>query len=196
MPPIDISADNFFEADWGAHLTTLGIGLIVGFMLVGCAGSNHRLNELKNSDDRILVQHVPFYPDDRYWCGPATLTALLNFHGSDVSIETVADKIYSKSAQGTITFDMVWYAEETGHDVVEKHGDLSDISEWLKRGHPVIVFTDSGNIFYSSYHYMVVIGLSEDKVIVNSGETQGKVLSREDFQSAWSGGNNWMMVVK
>lgn len=192
----DIYALNFNDETLLNHFAKFGFCLLIGVFVLGCASRNDRAEQLEKSSNKILVENVPFYPDDRYWCGPAALSALLNYHGSNVSIEDVADSIYSESAKGTVPFDMVWYAEEIGYDVTKKRGDPASINKWLRRDHPIIVFVDNGNLLYSAHHYMVVVGMSDHKVIVNSGQTRHKVVSRGDFRSSWAKENNWMMVIQ
>ena len=56
-----------------------------------------------------VVEDVPFYPQERYQCGPASLASVLNYLGVKVSPEEIASDIYSKTAKGTLDIDMVSY---------------------------------------------------------------------------------------
>ncbi|HYA31796.1 MAG TPA: C39 family peptidase, partial [Thermodesulfovibrionales bacterium] len=96
----------------------------------------HRLSDLH------LVRNVPFFPQEDYQCGPASLAAVLNYQGVSVTSDEVARAIYSPSARGTLNIDMVLYAQSLGLRASQYKGGLDDLREQIDAGRPLIVLVD------------------------------------------------------
>ncbi|MBI5212756.1 MAG: C39 family peptidase, partial [Nitrospirae bacterium] len=62
----------------------------------------------------IRINKVPFYPQEDYQCGPASLAGVMNYWGVDIKPEDIAKEIYSSSARGTLDIDMFIYANKKG----------------------------------------------------------------------------------
>lgn len=130
-----------------------------------------------------------------FQCGPASLSGVFNFWGKKVSAEEIAEAIYSKSARGTLTMDMVLYAERKGFAVRQYQGNLEDIRKNIDSGYPVIVLVDYGFLVYEKNHFMVVLGYNEDGVIVHSGKEREKFIPLKDFLTPWRKTNFWTLLI-
>lgn len=160
-------------------------------LVAGCAPRSSSLPG--NTLHRI--KSVPFYPDDRYKCGPASLAGVLNYWGKDRTKEEIARRIYSQSAQGTVPFDLVWYARQTGLRARSFQGTYRQLRRYVRSDKPPIVFVDLGYWGVSIPHFMVVVGTTRNGLIVNSGTHQHKWYSREEFVRAWKETDRWTLLV-
>ena len=149
---------------------------------------------LQSSSSRN-IENVPFYPQEVYQCGPASMAGVLNYWGVNVSPEEIAAEIYSPSAKGTLTLDMILYAERKGLKANGYKGNLLNIKEKIDSGYPIIVLVDLGFWIYQQNHFMVVTGYDESGVIVNSGKEGQKFIASKDFLKSWRRTNFWTLLI-
>ena len=160
-------------------------------LLASCAATPN------NANPRVVtaVNNVPFYPQEDYQCGPASLAGVLNYWGMDISPEDIGAEIYSKSAKGTLNVDMVLYVERKGLNVTWYHGSIENIKRNIELGYPLIVLVDYGFWTIQQNHFMVVVGYGDQGVLVNSGREQLKQISLEDFLEPWRKTKYWTMLI-
>jgi ABC-type bacteriocin/lantibiotic exporter with double-glycine peptidase domain len=170
----------------------LRISLFVLPLIFSCAGAPDvtELGALR------IIEKVPFYPQEAYQCGPASLAGILNYWRVAVSPEDIAVKIYSESAGGTLDMDMVLYAQQQGLQVEQYEGSIEDIRRNIDLGYPIIVLVDYGFWVYQQNHFMVVVGYNENGILANSGSEQLKFISFKDFLNSWKKTDFWTMLVK
>lgn len=166
--------------------------IIVVLLLHSCAA----INEIPEAGHTRIIENVPFYPQETYQCGPASLAGVLNYRGINVSPDEIAKEIFSESARGTLNIDMVLYAQRKGLNAAQYKGNMNDLKKNIDSGHPVIVLIDYGLSLYQVNHFIVVIGYNEHGVIVNSGKYKGRFISEEDFVNAWKKANFWTLLIK
>lgn len=142
-----------------------------------------------------IIENVPFFLQETYQCGPASLAGVMHYWGVEASPEAIAEEIYSKSAKGTLGLDMVLYARKKGLDVVQSRGSIKSIKENIDLGYPVIVLVDYGFWVYQQNHFMVIIGYHENGVIANSGRNQLKFIREEDFLKSWEMTDFWTLLI-
>ncbi|NWF76675.1 MAG: C39 family peptidase [Nitrospirae bacterium] len=139
---------------------------------------------------------MPFFPQDAYKCGPASLAGVLNYYGVNESPDDITREIFSKGAKGTLTMDMFLYAENKGMYVKQYIGNIEDIRKNIDSNNPLIVLVDYGIYFYKKNHFMVIIGYNERGVIVNSGRKKGQFIFYDDFLKIWEKTNFWTLLIK
>jgi len=142
-----------------------------------------------------MIEGVPFYEQEGNQCGPASLAGVINFYGVKVTPEEIARLIFSSSARGTLDIDMVLYAERNGFQARQYRGSPIDLKKNIDSGHPPIVLVDYGFFVYQRNHYMVVIGYSDDGIIVHSGKDKGKIISYEDLKGPWERAGFWTLII-
>ncbi len=167
------------------------IGACTLLALSACA-----MAQLQKNTNSVVIRDVPFFPQEDYQCGPASLAGVLHFWKSDVSVVEIAGQIFSKSARGTLTIDMLLYAERKGYAALQYKGGLDDLKSKIQAGYPIIVLVDYGFFVYHQEHFMVVVGFDEYGVIVNSGKSENSHVSSEDFLKTWERTNNWTLLIK
>jgi ABC-type bacteriocin/lantibiotic exporter with double-glycine peptidase domain len=142
-----------------------------------------------------VIEGVPFFPQEKFQCGPASLAGVLNYYGWKVSPAEIAAEIFSRQARGTLDMDMVFYARKKGLRAEKYRGSFEDLQAQIDSRHPLIVLIDQGLWVYQSHHFMVVVGYDERGVIVNSGEEERKFLFRDSFLKTWKKTKFWTLRI-
>lgn len=165
--------------------------LVIFFMLFSCSHGSVQLNS-----NPVLIDNVPFYPQDDYQCGPASLAGVMNYWGLNITPDEIAKAIYSESARGTLTIDMLIYTNKKGLYAVQYSGSWDDLKTKISNRYPLIVLVDYGFSVYQANHFMVVVGYNDDGVVVNSGRTEHMFIDKEKFLKAWERTNYWTLLIK
>ena len=131
----------------------------------------------------VELDTVPFYPQDAYQCGPATLAMALTWSGLTVTPDDLKDQVYTPSRKGSLQLAMVGATRRHGKIAYQINGPESIFQE-IAAGHPVIILQNLGLSWLPVWHYAVVIGYDapEQDVILRSGTTKRKVMSYYLFQ--------------
>jgi len=135
----------------------------------------------------FYINNVPFFPQKRYYCGPASLAGVMNFYGVSVTEEEIAKEVYNTKLSGTLSMDILIYARTKGFDAFYHKGNMEDIKKYISVGKPVILFLDLGYFFYPVRHYIVATGYNDKMgyLIAHSGVEKDKIFSYKEIQSAW-----------
>jgi predicted double-glycine peptidase len=143
-----------------------------------------------------MIPDVPFYPQQEYQCGPAALTSVLTYWGAHADPDEIGREIFSPSARGTLTIDMMLYAKKMGFHAEQVKGSLEALRHSVDSGYPLIVMVDYGFSVLQVNHFMVVIGYDNNGVIVHSGKSPNKFIPQEDFLSTWRKTDYWTLLIK
>lgn len=165
---------------------------LVSVTLSACATSRI----VVHTGDVRWISDVPFYPQEDYRCGPAAMASVLNFWHREVDPAEVSRNIFSTSARGTLTIDMVVYAQKMGFRAEHMRGTLPSLRHAIDSGTPAIVLVDYGVSLFQANHFMVVTGYTEDGVIVHSGRNRDAFIPYEKFLSVWQRADNWMLLIR
>ena len=165
--------------------------LLIFPLILSCAGVP--LNE-KYKDARI-ISNVPFYPQEAYQCGPASLAGVLNYWGLKITPGEIAAEIYSPTAKGTLDVDMVLYPERKGFRASQYRGSLEDLKSDIDSSRPLLVLVDAGLWVYEKTHFMVVVGYDAAGLIVNSGTEQQKFIPQNRFLRSWERTKFWTLRI-
>ena len=165
--------------------------------LTGCSVMKMRISGIvEPGPGAVLIQKVPFYPQEEFQCGPASLAGVLNYWKITDTPSDIAAAVFSASAKGTLTIDMALYAQKKGVDALEYSGSLEDLKSKISDGYPLIVMVDYGFWVYQADHFMVVIGYTDDGVIVNSGKSEKIFIKDEVFLKQWNRAKFWALWIK
>ncbi len=149
----------------------------------------------QNSEEH-LIKNVPFFPQEEYQCGPASLAGILNFWGISASPSEIAKSTFSSSARGTLGIDLAHYAREVGLSAEIRNGSWEELTKLIEAGYPILVFVDLGLLFIQANHFMVAVGYDKDGIIVNSGKERKKKVKKRKFIRAWKKNDFWMLLIK
>lgn len=170
--------------------------LLVLFLLLSQLTSCITAREIPESYHTRKIENLPFYPQESYQCGPASLAGVLNYWGVKVTPDEVARNIFSASARGTLTIDMVLYAQQKGLSAEQYKGSLDNLKQNIDSGFPVVVLVDYGGVLYQLNHFMVIIGYNEYGILANSGKDHEKFMPEDDFLKAWEKTNYWTLLIR
>lgn len=167
-------------------------------LLVGCATTQPiRAPELsEHFPPKVELENVPFFPQAKYQCGPASLAAALAWSGVSVRPEDLVSLVYSPSRQGSLPTEMSSATRRYGR-IAYPISTPPDLLVELAAGNPVVVLQNVGVDWYPQWHFAVAIGydLLEEKVILHSGIEARHILSWSRFAYTWKGSGNWGLVV-
>jgi len=150
----------------------------------------------QRADYGHVIDNVPFFPQEEFQCGPAALASVLNYWNAGVTPEEVGEEIFSKSARGTVTIDMILYARKKGFYAEQFRGSMEKVRDSVNSGYPLIVLVDFGFSVVQVNHFMVLNGYTEDGVVVHSGKTANKFLREKDFITAWEKTGYWTLLIR
>jgi hypothetical protein len=145
----------------------------------------------------VELEQVPFFPQERYQCGPAALATVLSWSGAEVKPDDLIAEVYLPRRQGSLQIELAAAARRHGRVPYVLDKDIRAVLTEVQAGHPVLVLLNLGLSWYPRWHYAVVAGfdLDRDRVILRSGTERRDVMSLELFERTWRRGERWAMVV-
>jgi tetratricopeptide (TPR) repeat protein len=166
-------------------------------MLAGCASIPPSVSELPVSGQAIELEDTPFYPQERYQCGPAALTTALVQSGAGASLEDIVDKVYLPGRQGSLQVELLAATRTEGRLPYVIDGSLGAIWQELEMGRPVLVLQNLGIAAIPRWHYAVVVGIDAERgeVVLRSGTDKRRVTPSRAFLHTWRRSGYWGMVV-
>jgi len=144
---------------------------------------------------RELVE-TPFFPQDKYQCGPASLAMVLNAAGASVLPEQIQPLVYLPNNKGSLQAEMLVAASHYGYLAVPVPPTLDSLLLELSAGRPVLVLQNLGVAALPAWHYAVVVGydLEQRSFYLRSGRDRRKVYGFRRFLKTWARAGNWAMV--
>jgi ABC-type bacteriocin/lantibiotic exporter with double-glycine peptidase domain len=176
------------------RLLLTGVSLIILFAISfhwSCAGPPQTLSP----KTARIIEGVPFFPQEEFQCGPASLAGVLNYYGLRITPAEIAAEVYSRSARGTLDMDMVFYAQRKGMRAEQYAGSFEDLQGNIDSRRPLIVLIDQGFWVYQNHHFMVVVGYDQGGIVVNSGKEEKKFISLDSFLKTWKKTKFWTLRV-
>lgn len=146
-----------------------------------------------------IIPDVPFFAQEAYQCGPASLAGVLRhlgLTGTQATPDGVADAIFRPGMHGTLSLDLALYPRTLGLASRWYDGSVADLMAAVDSGQPRIVMVDHGYGLVSTYHFMVVVGYAPDAVIVNSDRTPLQRLPWASFLRTWDRTDRWTLEVR
>jgi len=146
---------------------------------------------------RVELEQTPFFPQQRYQCGPAALATVLAAHAVSVTPEDLVERVYIPALQGSLREEIAASARDHGMLAYPLRPSLADLLEEIARGNPVLVFQNTGLTLMPVWHYAVVVGydLASREIVLRSGTTRRWRTSLGAFERTWSRGDYWALVI-
>ncbi|MDE2260303.1 MAG: PA2778 family cysteine peptidase [Betaproteobacteria bacterium] len=138
---------------------------------------------------------MPFFPQEQYQCGPATLATTLRFSGADVTPDALVPQVYTPGLKGSLQLDLVGAARRAGRIPYRIAPTLTALFEELSAGNPVLVLQDLG-LLTQEWHYAVAVGYDRDTemITLQSGDLPALQMSWARFDKTWISGKRWGIV--
>ena len=168
-------------------------------ILIGCTTGRFLVED---PPDKVAVPDsnhivVPFFPQEKNQCGPASLASILQFYGIETTPDEISNEIYLPRIKGTLNIDLVFYARSKGMNAEAYHGDMADLKKRISEERPLLLFLNLGLKVFPAGHYIVVTGFDDkDKIIyAHSGSASDKPIRYSEFIRAWERGDFWTLLV-
>ena len=162
----------------------------------GCASIPPSVSDLPDAAQTVELEATPFYPQERYQCGPAALATVLVASGAAVTLDDIVNKVYLPGRKGSLQFELLAAARTEGRLPYPVDGTLSTIWQELEAGRPVLVLQNLGVSAIPRWHYAVVVGIDteNDEVVLRSGTDERRVTPTRAFLHTWRRGGYWGLV--
>jgi hypothetical protein len=175
----------------------LGAALL-GATLAACASTRipDLSEELGDVPPVAELADVPFYPQKRHQCGPASLAMALHWTGDPVTPEELIPSVYTPEREGSLQTEMVSATLRRGR-VAYPVADLASLIREMAAGHPVVVLQNLAFGWYPVWHYAVVVGydLPRARITVRSGRARRYESPLGLFTRVWERADRWAIVV-
>lgn len=175
-----------------------GLSLLSALLLGGCA---HRVplveERIASLSPQVELADTPFFPQDRYQCGPAALATVLNVRGVAVTPDELVPQVYLPAREGSLQAEIVAAIRRQGLLAVTVEPGLDAVLEEVAAGNPVLVLQNLGLDWLPRWHYAVVVGydLAAQELILRSGTEARRVTQFGVFIRTWDRSQRWGLVV-
>ena len=144
---------------------------------------------------RAMVADVPFFPQEKYFCGPAATAMTLAWSGLPVTQEEMAEQVYTPGREGTLQPDVIAAMRRNGRLAVPVDS-LRELLGEIAAGRPVLVFQNLGLEIYPRWHFAVAIGydLDDGELIMHTGPWDNRPVALRTFEHTWRRGGYWALV--
>jgi hypothetical protein len=145
---------------------------------------------------RVELADVPFYPQERYQCGPAALATALVHSGVQVTPEDLVEQVYLPAREGSLQAEMLATGRRHGRVAHRLEPRLEHVLREVAAGNPVIALQNLAFGFAPLWHYAVVVGydLTRGELVLRSGTTRRLVMGLDAFERTWARASYWAMV--
>lgn len=184
----------------GKRARLVACALLLLVYLGGCATSPQTRLLLDNPPDippRVELTEVPFFPQQQYHCGPSSLASVINYRGTPVEPDQIAQMIYVPGLKGSLQVEVEAATRQFDMLPVQLDGKLESLMRELAAGNPVFVLQNLGLDSVPVWHYEVVVGydFEERIVILRSGVNARVLRSFALFEKTWQRADHWALVV-
>ena len=166
-------------------------------LLSGCASIPPEIAELEANPASLELVDTPFFPQERYQCGPAALATAISSSGIKVDMQDLVDRVYLPGRQGSLQVEMLAATRSVGRLPYVIDGTLQALWNELAAGRPVVVLQNLGVALIPRWHFAVVVGVDteQDAILLRSGVEQRRVTSLKTFLRTWRRSDYWGFIV-
>ncbi|HEX7971782.1 MAG TPA: PA2778 family cysteine peptidase [Thiobacillus sp.] len=167
-------------------------------LLAGCAHQTPLTEApIAGVPARVELADTPFFPQQRYQCGPAALATVLNANGVAITPEALVPQVYLPAREGSLQLEIVATVRRQGLLAVAIEPTLDALLAEIAAGHPVLVLQNPGLDWLPRWHYAVAIGydLAQQELILRSGTEPRHVTPFAVFLNTWDRSARWGIVV-
>jgi hypothetical protein len=145
---------------------------------------------------RVELTEVPFFVQDGFLCGPASLAMVINAAGVPASVESLTPMVYLPGREGSLQAEMLGATRRSGLVAYTLSPKLEDLLRELAAGTPVVVLLNLAFKIVPVWHYSVVVGydLEKREVIVRSAGRKRDEWSYSFFEYFWKESGYWSMI--
>lgn len=176
-----------------------GVFVLAAALLAGCAAPQiSSLVERRPPGLAVSAEiaEAPFFPQEAYQCGPASLAAALVSAGREATPESLLPQVFLPGRKGSLQTEML--ATTRRHRLVAYPLAplLEDLLREIAAGNPVVVLQNLALSWAPQWHYAVAIGYDLDarEIVLRSGVTRRETMSLDTFEHTWARSGHWAML--
>lgn len=174
--------------------------LLLVSLLAGCASTPEWPvpgTDQPSTPDQVILEDVPFYPQERYQCGPASLAMMLNSQGLRTDPEILKELVYIPGRGGSLQVEMVAAARAHGMLVYPLEKELESLLSEVASGNPVLVMQNLRFGWWPQWHFAVVIGYNagERDLILHTDTRKREAIDLEVFSNTWRRADKWAVTI-
>lgn len=171
-------------------------------LLAGCASTPPWPDPIQPqaqplADSRLLLEEVPFYPQEQYQCGPASLATMLNTHDLATDPDILKTLVYLPGREGSLQVEMVAGARSHNMLVYPLRPEIGSVLAEVAAGNPVLVMQNLRFNWWPQWHFAVVVGYDhhEQSLILNTDTRQHYAMPYKTFHATWDRAERWARVI-
>jgi tetratricopeptide (TPR) repeat protein len=163
--------------------------------LVGCAGHPSLPADLLPGT-AVELDAVPFYPQQRYQCGPAALATVLGATGITVDPEALVAQVWIPERRGALGPELQAATRRHGRLAWRLDPDPAALFAEVAAGRPVLVLQNLGASWLPVWHFAVLVGVDprERTIVLRSGTERRLTADVDEFLRSWADGGRWALV--
>lgn len=179
-----------------AGRASLWLALFCCGALSACASIPPDVGELDAGATAVELRETPFYPQERYQCGPAALLTILEASGAPADLDVLVDRVYLPGRKGSLQAELIAATRAEGRVPYRVDGEASALLAELAAGRPVLVLQNLGIELVPRWHYAVVVGIDPEagEVVLRSGTERRRVTALRTFLHTWRRSDYWGFV--
>lgn len=183
-----------------SRLLQILASILLALILAGCASRPQwpePLNIAADIERRLVLENVPFYAQERYQCGPASLAMMLNSQGLNTHPEVLRELVYLPERHGSLKVELVAAARAHGLLVYLLDGSLESLLQEVAAGNPVLVMQNLRFGWWPQWHFAVVTGFDAEarNIILHTDTREYHEETLEVFTATWQRADNWAAVM-
>lgn len=183
------------------HIRSARLSVGVFLLCLGACANPPQTRLVLGSPLVSLPRHtelteVPYFAQEAFQCGPASLAMSLNAAGIAVTPEALKPELYLPDRHGSLQVEMLAATRRHGAIAYQLAPELNEMLREIAAGTPVVVLQNLAFGWYPVWHYAVAIGYDLDRaeIILRSGLEQRQILPMRTFEYTWARSNYWSMV--
>jgi tetratricopeptide (TPR) repeat protein len=174
-------------------------GLFIVVIIAGCTPmqTERLLRDEKRFPPQLELTAVPFFAQEKYQCGPASLAMMLQAVNIVVTPDELVPKIFLPNREGSLQVEILATARQ--YDVIPYvlNKNIVNVLTEVQAGHPVLILQNLGLSWLPTWHYAVVIGFdfTSSELILRSGTEARHRIPMKVFERTWARGDYWAVVM-
>jgi len=142
------------------------------------------------------ITATPFFAQEDYQCGPASLAAVLVHAGRDATPESLLPQVYLPARKGSLQAEMLAATRRHGLVAYPLAPRMEDLLRELAAGNPVVVLQNLALEWAPQWHYAVAIGYdpAARQLVLRPGVTRRPTPALVTFEHTWARSDSWAML--
>lgn len=172
----------------------LPLVLLAVLVAGGCSLAGSAVPEpFETPAENWLILQVPYYSEGTGSYSQAALAALMTYYGRPRDMAEIGNDFGQRAIPPR---RLVSYARKAGLKAEYSKATPEELVRALRRNQPVIVLMGADAPPLKSGSYAVVVGYTQNGVVVNSTDVHQQIVDWAGFLTAWFEGSNSAVIIE